>query len=269
MHHYLRQTTANGSDRLQAAGGHLQGTHVRANGRTFLSHHERVSSVGQQTHQSKVIRHRYHPITTQAAYQLQCAAQSRTSKGITDLLLLIIFDSKPVNAPPNIHQEVVLTKAGSTLYMHHNRAKQSVKPYAKLLVYCFRRLPYAGESETTIKVAPQQQPPPFSQRTNVLASTCPRRLRPTEQNIGGLVQPKKDNNFSFIHLLLRKSVQIPSFFSTGRQDRRGIVPIGGRTASKCGHGMRTVRTVGTRLAQSELFQQLNGTCRWKGKGKAH
>ncbi|KAL3073494.1 hypothetical protein niasHT_006633 [Heterodera trifolii] len=34
-----------------------------------------------------------------------------------------------VNAPPNIHQEVVPTKAGPTLYMHHDRAKQSVKPY--------------------------------------------------------------------------------------------------------------------------------------------
>ncbi|KAL3099347.1 hypothetical protein niasHT_026768 [Heterodera trifolii] len=128
---------------------------------------------------------------------------SRTSKGITDPLLLSIFDSKPVNALPNIHQEVVPTKAGPTLYMHHDRAKQSVKPYGvralphlhksinspnrfikqQSCLFIVRRLLQAGETETTTKVAPQQQPSPFNVKNKCSSqSICPRRFRPTEQN---------------------------------------------------------------------------------------
>ncbi|KAL3112593.1 hypothetical protein niasHT_018604 [Heterodera trifolii] len=185
------------------------------------------------------------------------------SKGITDVLLLIIFDSKPVNAPPNIHQEVVPTKAGSTLYMHHNRAKQSVKPYghiytkllsqiAKLLVYCFRRLPYAGESETTIKVAPQQQPPPFSQRTNALASTCPRRLHPTERNIK-VVDWSNRKKTTIFHSFICSSVNLfksllfsPPGGQTDAelcQSEAELLQNAGLVCGQCGHLVPVLHTV--------------------------
>ncbi|KAL3119224.1 hypothetical protein niasHT_002073 [Heterodera trifolii] len=105
---------------------------------------------------------------------LQCAVQSRTSKGITDPLLLIIFDSKPVNAPPNIHQKVVPTKSGPTLYMHHveqnNLSSLMVSgPFnSPNLRYNSKADVYYFDSCQTLeklrppKAAPQQQPSPFN-----------------------------------------------------------------------------------------------------------